>query len=171
MNNTSFQKIGYETTIDKKRWAGPVIAMADHIYCVLGIANSRSDILMRGVGGGLGGIIGGVIAGAIIRNGSQSTPAMGTVCNVPQFLCAPKTGPLRRFKPATPVLIIPRDAIYEIDKKNLINNTLHIQLGIQKIMITHSLFSPSKVREFLTASGWPLIWRGQRYNGAGDCSL
>jgi len=167
VDTAPYKKIGYETAVDNRRWAGPVIATPDALYCALLISNSRGDLLARGMGGALGGAIGGLIVHGIMKSTATAPPVDGTIADVPEFLRAPGTGPWRKFKPAQRVLIIPRKAISEIVKNSWINNTLLIRLGHQRVIISHNVFSPGGVREYLAATGWPMVWRGKAYNDAG----
>ncbi len=164
MANESFQKIGYETKIGKQRWAGPVIATPDALYCALVIANGTTQLLAAGIGGGLGGAIGGAIAGAITAGSSKPKTSVAKIADVPQYLRAPDTGPFRRVKPDMAVLIVARDSISHLEKNGMINNTLVFDLGDKHVTISHSMFGPSKARQYLIDSGWPLVWRGQQFN-------
>lgn len=161
----SFEVIGYETKIGKKRWAGTVVATPEALYCVLAQANSTGDLVAVGVGGGLMGAIGGAVAGAVVGlknkgNGSQAS----TVGEAPEILRVKGTGPLRRFKTTIPMLIVPRENVSQIIKSSWINNTLQFALGSEQVVISHSLFAQKKVREYLASNGWPLLWRGQAFN-------
>src|SRR5947199_3997390 len=106
----NFKKIGYETAVGKRRWAGPVIATPEALYCVLAVSNSSSDLMKFGFAGALGGAIGGLIVGAMSNNSAPSPPTMAKIGDVPEQLRAPDSGPLRKFKPDVPVLVIPKQS-------------------------------------------------------------
>jgi hypothetical protein len=156
-----FQKIGYETKIGKNRWAGPVIATSDALYCVLRTPNSTSHALAAH--GGLLGALAGAIVGAATKCDSEPV-VLGKAGDAPDFLRAPPTGPLRRCKPDVPMLIVERRSIDTLCKDSWINNVLCFAIGSTKVVVSHSLFSGRRVHEFLVNSGWPLRWRGQEFN-------
>src|SRR3954462_14140723 len=93
----SFEKIGYETAFDKRRWAGPVIATPDSLYCVLAVANSTADLIPGGLLGGLFGIAGAVIAAAIQPDPSTPRPVCAKLGSLPEVLREPGFGPLQRL--------------------------------------------------------------------------
>ena len=162
MEKTSIFKIGYEVKVDRQGRSGPVFATPDAIYCFLMInSNGRFQVA---VGGVLGGAIGGTIAGLLTGPGRTNSPFVGPVQNLPSHLLDPATGLFRRFKPSTRVLTIPRSNVTEIVKASALNNTLKLHLGAEQIVITHSLFKPRPVRDYLAAAGWPLRWRKQVFN-------
>ena len=165
LEKTSIFKIGYEVKVDRQGWSGPVFATPDAIYCFL-IINSNGRFQVA-VGGVLGGAIGGAIAGMVIGPGRTNSPSVGLVQNLPAHLLDPANGPFRRYKQGTRVLTIPRSNVTEIVKASAINNTLRLHLEGQRIVITHSLFKPSPVRDYLAATGWPLRWRKQVFNMEG----
>jgi len=162
--DNDFKKIGYETAIGKRRWAGPVIATPQALYCVLAVCNSSSDLLRFGFAGALGGAIGGLIAGAMSKTSASSPPTMAKIGDVPEQLRAPDTGPLRKFKVDVPVLVIPKQSTGVILKGSWINNTLKLMLGDELVVISHKPFGASSVREYLAGAGWPLNWRGEQIN-------
>lgn len=145
-------RIGYETRIGPQRWAGSVIATPAGLYCALVVAN------------GVGDLMAGTAVAAWRASKFLGGPRIGTVADAPPELLADRTGPLRRLQSSLPMLIVPKQAVARIDKRSLINNTLEFTLDDQKVVISHLVFAPGKVREYLAQTGWPLRWRGTEFN-------
>jgi hypothetical protein len=157
MAQDEFLKIGYETTVEKFRWSGPVVATREAIYCALTVANNPGF-------SAVGGLVGGLVGAALAASAKSSLPFRTTIGEAPAALRAPGTGPFRRMKDHVTMLVIPRGSVREIVKGSWINNTLRLTLEGDKVVIAHRLFGAAAVRDFLVATGWPLTWRGRRFH-------
>lgn len=157
--DTNVQKIGYEVTFDKNRWAGPVFMTRDMIFVPLMQRINKSDLMMAGVAGGLGGAIGGAIAGLVLAKAKPNQASVGKLADIPMAI-REKIKAHQDKKNEVPTLIIPRSATRSIIKKSMLNNTMTIATTNGEVVITHSMFTPGKVKQGLADNNWPVRWRG-----------
>jgi hypothetical protein len=161
-----FCRIGYETEVGGQRYAGPVLATAEAIYCILGAADGPIVLLATALHGGAIGalVVAGMITAAAAGRSILPTTAAAvvTIDEVPEQVRS--RSPLRRFGPRTRLLMLPRESVTPLVKESWINNVLAFHSSGQVITITHRMLAPGKVRRYLTENGWPIIWRGERVN-------
>jgi hypothetical protein len=93
----------------------------------------------------------------------------GSYAEIPQTVRTDAEWPVRD-DPCCPVLIVPRSAVKFIHHRNRRLEARFYFSGID-IAIPHGRFGDKRLKTFLAAAGWPLIWNGELINIPSDSGV
>jgi hypothetical protein len=124
------------------------------------LAQRRQDVAQA-----VGGAVGGAIAAAIASRTGRGAVVGQTVVDasaLPAAVANHATWPVKKIKPDTQVIVIPRSGI---SAAGIVHpkwgNLLYLNVGGERVIIEYLLLRGKRVRAFLEESGWPLAWGGE----------
>jgi hypothetical protein len=161
MSNSPYVIVGQQTSVSSTRRVGPVVISADALYCVL---NQRKRTAIAG--SMIGGAVGGAIQVALAAQDDDFYhPNVSWLRYLPAELRSRKQkGLLQSHTDETLVLTIERKSVINVRKHARFNNVFDVHFDNGMVIIAHGLFSANKVKNALRNFGWPVDWKGEKFN-------
>ena len=112
------------------------------------------------------GLLGGLVAGALSKRAEDfHHPNVSWLRYLPVELRSPKLkGLLRRYTDETLVLTIERKTVKGVYKRAKLNNVFDVEFDDDRVTVAYGLFSAGRVKRSLRDFGWPVDWKGERFN-------